>query len=230
MDNDLSHKDQAQNYLWVEGSGDIHVFGNLLNYHQIISDNYKENRCFKGKKEPFEMQDKYGIDPLLQELEITLKKNEPYRRYGIVIDADSDCLQRWNRIRGVLLRSRYDMNDVPEKNQDGGFIIKPDERPAIGVWIMPNNKDQGRIEDFVGLLRRPDDKLWPVAEKVVQEVMAIDLRFPMVHESKARLHTWLAWQKQPGKSMGLSIKSKYVLPDCPLALQLISWFRNLFEL
>lgn len=49
MKDGLSHKDRPQNYLLVEGSGDIHVFGSLLNYHQIISNNYKDDRRFKTK-------------------------------------------------------------------------------------------------------------------------------------------------------------------------------------
>lgn len=230
MSNALSHKDPLENYLLVEGSGDTHIFGSLLNYHQIISDSYKDDRCFKSKDEHFEMQDKDGIDRLLKDLEIALKKKVPYRRYGVVIDADKDCLQRWERVRHVLLRSRYSKNKIPNEPQDNGFIIRPDELPAVGVWIMPNNNYRGRIEDFIGLLRRPDDVLWPIAEGIVQEVMKIDCRFPEDHESKARLHTWLAWQKHPGKSMGQSISNKYVLPDCPLALQLIGWIRKLYEL
>jgi hypothetical protein len=230
MKDGLSHKDQIQNYLLVEGSGDIHVFGSLLNYHQIINNDYKNNRRFKGKDEAFDIQDKDGIDRLLQDLEIALKKNEPYRRYGIVIDADDDCLQQWDRVRNLLIRSRYDQARIPRQPQSDGFIIKPDERPAFGVWVMPNNNNPGNIEDFIGLLRKPDDVLWPVAEDIVQKVMQIDCRFSIEHESKARLHTWLAWQKHPGKSMGQSITNKYVLPDCPLALQLVHWIRQLFEL
>src|SRR5947209_6643598 len=64
----------------------------------------------------------------------------------------------------VSLRSGYGRNTVPKSPHAGGTIIKQDERPVVGVWIMPNNNDPGKIEDFVGLLRKPDDPLWPIAE------------------------------------------------------------------
>ncbi len=105
-----------------------------------------------------------------------------------------------------------------------------EEFPKVGVWIMPNNADPGKIEDFVGSLRSPDDVLWPIAEEIVQRVMSVESRFVSEHESKARIHTWLAWQNKPGRSMGQAITSKYVLPDAPLAQQFILWFRRLFEL
>jgi hypothetical protein len=49
------------------------------------------------------------------------------------------------------------------------------------------------LEDFVRFLVPSDDRLWPLAEGVVQEVVAQERRFPESHLMKAHLHTWLAW-------------------------------------
>lgn len=227
----VSSKDSPLNYLLLEGSDDVHVLASLLNYHQIIDNNYLNTKRFKSKNEHFDIQNKTGFENLLKVFEVEIKKSVPFRRYGVIIDADEgNLIPRWESVRHVLLRSGYDRNIVHKSPHAGGTIIKQDERPVVGVWIMPNNNDPGKIEDFVGLLRKPDDALWPIAEEIVERVILIDCRFPMVHKSKARIHTWLAWQKQPGRSMGQAITSRYVEPDAFPAQQLITWIRQLFEL
>lgn len=60
--------------------------------------------------------------------------------------------------------------------------------------------------------------------------MTKDCRFPPAHKIKARLHTWLAWQEEPGKPMGLSITARYLDADALHAQQLIKWLRQLFDL
>ncbi|GAC1468243.1 MAG: hypothetical protein PVS3B1_23760 [Ktedonobacteraceae bacterium] len=45
-----------------------------------------------------------------------------------------------------------------------------------------------------------------------------------------RLHTWLAWQEEPGTPMGQAITKRYVDASSPHALPLISWFRRVFGL
>jgi len=95
---------------------------------------------------------------------------------------------------------------------------------------MPDNTIPGMIEHFIGLLRPKNDVLWPLAEKVVQQVANTDCRFPTTQMAKARIHTWLAWQKEPGMPMGQAITARYLDADAPHALRLISWIRDLFDL
>ena len=104
--------------------------------------------------------------------------------------------------------------------------------PAVGIWLMPDNKISGMLEDFASLLRPSEDVLWPVAVGVVQQVKSIEtnLRFQDVYESKARIHTWLAWQKEPGKPVGQAITKGYLKADAALAQQFIDWVRKLFDL
>ncbi len=53
---------------------------------------------------------------------------------------------------------------------------------------------------------------------------------PIVGISKALIHTWLAWQRKPGRPMGIAITARYLDPTAPHAQQLINWLRRLFEL
>lgn len=77
MNENLSSSVQPLNVLLVEGDGDIHIFGSLLNYYQVIDDNYhlskRSDRHFKLKDEHFDMQEQEGIDGIIKLLGVELK-------------------------------------------------------------------------------------------------------------------------------------------------------------
>ncbi|MFH1466552.1 MAG: DUF3226 domain-containing protein [Pseudomonadota bacterium] len=52
--------------------------------------------------------------------------------------------------------------------------------------------------------------------------------FRDVHEPKAVLHTWLAWQEEPGTPMGLALTRRYLDPCHPRAVAFAAWLRRLF--
>jgi hypothetical protein len=54
-------------------------------------------------------------------------------------------------------------------------------------------------------------------------------RFPEEHKSKAYIHTWLAWQKEPGKPLGQAVTARYFDPNAAQAVKLIDFLRRLFE-
>ena len=49
------------------------------------------------------------------------------------------------------------------------------------------------------------------------------------HKAKARIHTFLAWQEDPGTPMGLAITKKYLQADSDSCLPFIEWLNNLFN-
>ncbi|GAC1568786.1 MAG: hypothetical protein NVS3B14_19320 [Ktedonobacteraceae bacterium] len=74
--------------------------------------------------------------------------------------------------------------------------------------------------------------LWPLVDVAIQKVKTVEegRRFRNAHESKARIHTWLAWQEEPGKPMGQTITARYLDADALHTQQLIAWIRKLFDL
>jgi hypothetical protein len=208
-------KDRSRNYLLVEGKDDLHVFYRLLEHYKI--------------PDQFNIEEKEGIDKLLETFEVELYGSE-LGRLGIVVDADTNLAGRWQRLQDILKSSGY--NTVPINPNPEGTVIQEEGRPVVGIWLMPNNKIPGMLEDFVSFLISPNDVLWPLAEDIVQKVKVIEeeLRFLNTHESKARIHTWLAWQKEPGKPMGQAITARYLDASALHAQQLISWIRQLFDL
>ncbi len=92
--------------------------------------------------------------------------------------------------------------------------------------------DLGRVNLFVGknnvgkssLL----EALWVHAESAVDSIPADERRFPAVQTAKAKLHTFLAWQEEPGKPIGQAVTAKYLNPNAPQAAEFIQWLRALF--
>jgi hypothetical protein len=93
---------------------------------------------------------------------------------------------------------------------------------------MPDNELEGILEDFVAFLVPTGDSLWPYAKECVQQIP--DRRFGLHQQSKADIHTWLAWQAEPGRPLGLAIQSRYLDPNAPHAQKLVGWLRRLFEI
>jgi len=97
----------------------------------------------------------------------------------------------------------------------------------MGIWVMPDNKSAGALEDFVGKLIAEGDTLWPKAQADVNGIPQADRRFKETYLSKAQIHTWLAWQEEPGTRMGETFKKKYLDPNHPQASAFVNWIRSL---
>ena len=202
----------SKNILLVEGKDDEHVFYHLLTYHKI--------------PERFRIKDKNGVSNLLETLEVELQGSE-LERLGIVVDADTNLASRWQSLRDILSALGYPMPATPDRN---GTIIEQKDWPVVGIWLMPNNTLPGMLEDFMGYLIPSEDRLWKRAVDSVQHIPEEERRFLPAHQSKANIHTWLAWQDDPGTPLGLSITKRYLDANVPLVHQLMNWIRRLFDL
>jgi hypothetical protein len=96
---------------------------------------------------------------------------------------------------------------------------------------MPNNEGAGILEDFVSFLVPPDAApLWKQAKNCVKKIPLEQRRFPASHHIKAEVYTWLAWQAEPGRPLGVAIRAKYLDAEALHARKLVAWLRQLFEL
>ena len=195
--------------LLVEGSDDKHLIGHLLQQHGVSLARDEIQECD-------------GVENLLNEsLPIFLKAS--YTSIGIVVDADLDVQSRWQSIRDRLRQSGYEVPATPTPN---GLIVT-DRQPAVGVWVMPDNVLPGILEDFVKQLVPPGDDLWPLVERSVAAIPATSRRFAAAAERKAEIHTYLAWQEQPGTRMGSAIANRYFEANATLAITFVEWFMRL---
>jgi hypothetical protein len=201
-----------KNVLLVEGNNEIHVFSTLLGHHQV--------------PEEFKIKDKQGISNIFSDLDVELDASG-LEKLGIVIDADTDIALRWQSLKDRLAGLGYTVYENPHAE---GSVFEQEGRPTVGVWLMPDNTLPGMLENFVSFLGATSDPLWQVAENCLHEIPEAERRFIANHFIKAHIHTWLAWQADPGTPLGLAITKRYFDPEAHQAKQFIAWIRRLFEI
>jgi len=201
------------NSLWVEGADDAQLMYHLLKRYHLEGE--------------ITIESKNGVENILKIFRLELKVGER-QKLGIIVDVDEDLHQRWQAFSSALDEAGY--TNIPLLPTSGGTIITQDGLPDVGIWLMPDNQLVGMVEHFVSMLIPPGDLLWPMAGDTVQKVMATKCNFALVHQIKAEIHTWLAWQAEPGKPMGQAITKHYLDANAPHAQKLVGWIRQLFAL
>lgn len=153
---------------------------------------------------------------------------------GLILDADDSVEKRWRKVRERVLDDveQLDPNDIPEAPPANGFIADvdlgaPKGPQRLGVWIMPDNQRSGMLEtlarDLIG-----DSALHGHAQQACEEAKRHGARFKKVHEEKAIVHTWLAWQDPPDCQLHQAIQQQMLDPALPAGRMFIDWFRKLF--
>ncbi len=105
------------------------------------------------------------------------------------------------------------LHKIPEKN---GTIVNSKGKPRVGIWLMPDNDVDGMLEDFCRQL--VDDQALKFASNCVQQAKDKQITsFIDNHHSKAVVHTFLAWQNEPGMPIGQAITAKALDGNKPLA-------------
>ncbi len=93
------------------------------------------------------------------------------------------------------------------------------------------------LEDFLQFLvpNGENNQLLKIARSTVNnlpkqdELPEPEQKFAIGHESKAMIHTWLAWQKTPGKPFGTAITARFLDGNAPEAILLVDWLRRLYR-
>jgi hypothetical protein len=203
--------------LLVEGKNDQHVIWALCKQHDV-SETFTVETPSK---------DNGGVDALIKSIPVRIKISG-LTALGVVLDADTDVENRWNKIRGCLDQIGY--SGLPDYPKPDGLIIADEELPRAGIWLMPNNNLPGMLENFVSELIPENDLLSTKAEDILSEIESENLnRYSLSHHQKAFIHTWLAWQKIPGQPMGQAITAKVLSHDQPIAQSFVDWLNLLFN-
>lgn len=201
--------------VWVEGPNDLHVVAGLW---EAIKQQDPRKRFF--------LENAKGYGQLLKLLPAILTPDNP-GPVGLVVDADGDFSSRWQALQHRLKEIGY---QVPSDMAPNGLILTNVDLPKVGVWIWPDNASSGVLEDFLRELIPPDDKLLELAQETLWQIQQKQWqRFTGPKRPKALIHTWLAWQANPGPPFGIAIKSRYLQADHPLSLRLTSWLERLFD-
>ena len=199
----------------VEGTDDEHVLKHICGNRDI------------PHLDEVESQD--GVENLIESLGVRLTLSEEGDVIGVVIDADTEISDRWQSIRGRITDFGY--QNVPDQPDPDGTILDPPAGtllPRLGVWIMPNNQTSGILEDFLHFLVPQPNILFDHAKASVAAIPEGERRFKQLAEPKAVIHTWLAWQKDPGLPFGKAITARFLDPSVPEVDVLVAWLKRLF--
>lgn len=214
--------------LIVEGQDDRHVISHLAKTADLL--------LFNQRKPPPDMEEARAIEiidegsdyKVLTSINRYLGQSK-LQKFGVVMDADTSVVDRWNSIRDRLNR---DGLALPTEIDPDGFVGQSPNGVRIGVWLMPDNLATGMLENFAAQMIPDDDRLWGLAKRSVQDASTAESRagrrFKDIHLAKAEIHTWLAWQDEPGQKLGQAIDQRMLFTGSPVALSFVNWLRRLY--
>ena len=147
---------------------------------------------------------------------------------GLIVDADDNPSGCWESIRNACLKI---MPNFPQELPNTGLIHKTNTGIKFGVWIMPDNQQQGMLETFLAYMITDESNLiWQYTQEVVKEAKNRGAAFKDSHFDKANIYTWLAWQNEPGRQLHQAIKERILNPKHPKAEMFFNWFKTLYDL
>ncbi len=207
---DNIESDNGKMVLLVEGEGDRHFVWHIRN--QIAS--HLE----------FEIIVKRHLSRLIESLypEIVFAGHDAI---GILVDADDDFGKRWHELAGRLSQTGV---SVPRNPCENGTIIRVAlGLPRIGIWIMPDNKSIGELEDFVIDMIPNGDLVWPMARDYIEGIPGCERKFSAGKIDRAKLYAWLATQEKP-PHIGAAIGQGDLNVQTQLCDLFADWLHRLF--
>ncbi len=96
---------------------------------------------------------------------------------------------------------------------------------------MPDNLNNGYLEHFLEQLIDPEDVMLKAAKAVIDDLkQQPGWRVNPKDTQKALIHTYLAWQENPGRPFGTALKTGYLDSTRPAALLFLDWVQRTFQL
>ena len=120
--------------------------------------------------------------------------------------------------------------DLPAERLDQGGLIFPhnDGLAGFGLWVMPNNRDEGTLEKWIIDSVHPDElALFSLAQSALQVLNPP--KYPPIRLSKAEVATWLAWQQKPGEGIYYAIEGRLLDQASPGYIGLLQWLERVFQ-
>jgi len=203
-------KEKTEKVLLVEGINDCHVVMSLCEAFNVTEGLFGIYQCESD-------------DGVLKRLDALIAGYGDPKVIGVVLDNDKPG--RWQSIENIVKKYSYQFPKKPDVN--GTCIQGIDDEPKLGFWLMPNNQNSGMLEDFCAELAEPESLTF--ARECVEQAQQKKLTtFKQVHQSKAIVHTYLAWQDEPGYPLGKAITSQALLSNRSIATSFTDWLIRLF--
>jgi hypothetical protein len=151
------------------------------------------------------------------------------KHLAIVVDADSEEHGGgYNRTVTKVTEIVKEYGFTIKSGSHAGVIFKHDDELAdFGLWVMPDNQNKGMLEDWIKeCLSSDENTLFEHAKTTVAALN--NPKFKPIHNSKAEIATWLAWQKKPGHGLYIAIEDKLLDTDSELYKSFCGWLNHIY--
>jgi hypothetical protein len=218
------------NILLVEGEADktfFTVICNMTNLRPVIKVASPE------EIDPKSRNNKGSIFTVLPLLLDQLPDGE-IERLAVVTDADHPENHGMGYRKTVQLfeatAASYGYKRIQPKGLRAGILFgHNDGLRDLGLWVMPNNRDDGTHEDWIKeCLHQSEAALYANACRAV-ETLAKPWRFSGINRVKAEVSTWLAWQRVPGQGAHAACRAGLIDRDSVLFVELSEWLLRMFR-
>ena len=218
----MSHK----NILLVEGEADRGFFEAICKLLNILVD----VRVATPKDMGGGHNTKEGVLSHLTSALLPQLQDGQLARIGVVVDSDrpmhgSGFAATLQRFTEALAQAGF----LPNPSAASGLVFTHQDGLAdLGLWIMPNNADDGMLEDWIKqCLGLAEANLYQHAENSIDAIPGAP-KFQSWHRTKVEVATWLAWQKKPEHGLYNAAQSDLLNTDAPLFKELQAWLRHVF--
>jgi hypothetical protein len=217
----------TKNILLVEGDADRGFFEALCRKLDISVD----VRVATPKDTGGDYNTKEGVLTHLTLALLQQLQDGQLERIGVVVDADrqehgtgfEETLRRFSR---SLAQYGYHRHPASET----GLIFRHNDGLSdLGLWIMPNNGDDGILENWVKQCLHPGELgLYQHGEASIDAIPG-GPKFQSWHRTKAEVATWLAWQKKPEHGLYNAVEAELLNTNAPLFKDLRAWLALVFQ-
>lgn len=114
------------------------------------------------------------------------------------------------------------------KNQNGFIFEHSDGLNDLGLWIMSNDEGEGMLEDWIiSCLNENESQLIQQAENAIH--LLSPPKFKSHHQTKAKVATWLAWQKKPDYGVYTVFNDELLDENSAPFVELNNWLKTIFS-
>lgn len=132
-------------------------------------------------------------------------------------------------VSNILTTFGYTLkNQLPHEMRKGFYFEHTDGLPDFGLWVMPDNRQEGMLEDLIkSCISADEDELFQKACRSVQQLR--NPKFSDHLKTKAEIATWLAWQESPGHGLYGVVNYELLDENSEIYQDLCGWLKTIFR-
>ena len=174
-----------------------------------------------------------GISNVIKNIPVLVRELSAgtYASAGILVDADyaginGGFVSRRQEITDELLANGYSIDGsfagIGDRFLDGASSL------PIGLYVLPDHSNDGMLEDLIKTMVTSTDQVSLLSQACIAVSGVTPKLFRTdIHQSKAEVNTFLAWQKKPPAYFGTLVEENHLDETVPSCGEIIRWINSL---